>query len=969
LRIASGGCGIGAQKALRRLALLAAAAGWSASAAAQPAGAAPPSDPAAEEQRVDEGIALYREMERLIEAGRPAEADAPARKALELLEPIAGSDAPITLTIVNMLAGLYSQQGRMAEAEPLYLRVLEARERVLGREHPDTLLSVNNLASLFKAQGRFADAEPLYLRALEARERVLGREDPGTLRSVNNLAALYEEQGRYLDAEPLHLRTLEARERLLGPDHPDTLTSVNNLAVLYRVTNRVAQAEPLYFRALAARERVLGSDHPDTLTSLNNLAGIYLARGRLAEAESLYLRAIERQERVLGREHPGTLTTLSNLAVLYQMQKRFADAEPLHLRALRTRERLLGPAHPDTLISAANGVFATLTVGTKAQAAIEPARLLFAGQRARSRGGPAGRAAEAQRQREERSHSSGFGLFADAAWSAAAPKGAQSERLRAEAFEALQLALAGDADRAVMQAAVRRYATQTGGGLSELVRERDALEAEWTGIQDKVSLTFAASNAADAELRSGLRARLTQVESRLDAIEARLRADFPDYFALIRPSPLEFAAVQRLLGPDEALLLAVPSAFGTHVVALTSDRVHWARSDWNADRVITVVQRLRWDLGAVVTVSEARRRDWEAEARPAEAPSFARGQAFALHQELVAPVAPLLAGKRRLFIAAGGALAGLPFSVLVAAPPRGADNDPASLRSTQWLGDRHALIHIPSIQSLALLRQAVSPARVESGSDFVGFGDPTLSGPTVSRAQRGGQSAPRASQIFQHAGARGGGGAMADPSQLRAMARLPGTARELEAVRAALGAGPASVHLGERATEPAVRTADLSSVRLLIFSTHGLTAEEATGTGEPGLVMTPPSGDASEADDGYLAASEVSALRLNADWVILSACNTATGEENAGLGGLARAFLYAGARNLLASHWPVSDDVAPVLITRTLSLEQAGMPRAEALQKAIREIRMDASHDSGAGSWAHPFYWAPFVLIGDGGGG
>jgi CHAT domain-containing protein len=174
------------------------------------------------------------------------------------------------------------------------------------------------------------------------------------------------------------------------------------------------------------------------------------------------------------------------------------------------------------------------------------------------------------------------------------------------------------------------------------------------------------------------------------------------------------------------------------------------------------------------------------------------------------------------------------------------------------------------------------------------------------------------------------------------------------------------VHLGERATEPAVRTADLSRVRLLIFSTHGLTSEEATGTGEPGLVMTPPSGDASEADDGYLAASEVSALRLNADWVILSACNTATGDENAGLGGLARAFFYAGARNLLASHWPVSDDVAPILITRTLSLERAGTRRAEALQKAIREIRMDAGHDTRAGSWAHPFYWAPFVLIGDG---
>jgi CHAT domain-containing protein len=143
-----------------------------------------------------------------------------------------------------------------------------------------------------------------------------------------------------------------------------------------------------------------------------------------------------------------------------------------------------------------------------------------------------------------------------------------------------------------------------------------------------------------------------------------------------------------------------------------------------------------------------------------------------------------------------------------------------------------------------------------------------------------------------------------------------------------------------------------------------LTAEEATGLGEPGLVLTPPV-EASERDDGYLSASDVTSLRLAADWVILSACNTATGDEAQGLGGLARAFFFAGARNLLASHWPVSDDVAPVLTTRTLELENAGIGRAEALQRATREVRMNKRHDTATETWAHPFYWAPFVLIGD----
>jgi hypothetical protein len=240
-----------------------------------------------------------------------------------------------------------------------------------------------------------------------------------------------------------------------------------------------------------------------------------------------------------------------------------------------------------------------------------------------------------------------------------------------------------------------------------------------------------------SSFETGLRTRLTQVEARLDGIDARLRAEFPDYFALIRPTPLDIAAAQRLLGPDEALLLAVPSAFGTHVVALTSDRVAWVRSGWNTARVNATVQRLRWDLGANVTVPEARRRRWEAEAQAAGRTVFRTRRSLCLHQELIAPVAPLLAGKRRLFVAAGGALAGLPFSVLVAAPPRGADNDPASLRVTQWLGDRHDLIHIPSIQSLALLRQGGAPARVEGGGDFIGFGGSNAQWPGhVSRPAR-----------------------------------------------------------------------------------------------------------------------------------------------------------------------------------------------------------------------------------------
>jgi CHAT domain-containing protein len=137
-------------------------------------------------------------------------------------------------------------------------------------------------------------------------------------------------------------------------------------------------------------------------------------------------------------------------------------------------------------------------------------------------------------------------------------------------------------------------------------------------------------------------------------------------------------------------------------------------------------------------------------------------------------------------------------------------------------------------------------------------------------------------------------------------------------------------------------------------------------------VLTPPpetelgTGDylsLSPANDGYLAASEVTSLRMDGvDWVVLSACNTATGDDDANLSALARAFLFAGASNLLASHWPVSDDVAPVLIADTIASDIPGLSRGGTLQRAMRNIRTNLDHPE----WAHPFYWAPFVLIGDG---
>ncbi len=154
----------------------------------------------------------------------------------------------------------------------------------------------------------------------------------------------------------------------------------------------------------------------------------------------------------------------------------------------------------------------------------------------------------------------------------------------------------------------------------------------------------------------------------------------------------------------------------------------------------------------------------------------------------------------------------------------------------------------------------------------------------------------------------------------KALPQLPDTALELKAVAQKLGAPANDIHLGRDASETVLKAAPLAIYRIVYFATHGLVAGDIKGLAEPSLVLSIPA-QPSDLDDGLLTASEIAQLKLNADWVVLSACNTIAGGKPGAeaLSGLARAFFYAGARALLVSHWAVDSAAATRLTTSTFA--------------------------------------------------
>jgi CHAT domain-containing protein len=467
----------------------------------------------------------------------------------------------------------------------------------------------------------------------------------------------------------------------------------------------------------------------------------------------------------------------------------------------------------------------------------------------------------------------------------------------------------------------------------------------------------------------------TQQEiARLQARHAQIMQDlakkFPDYGNLVNPALPSPADLQKQITGDEALLSFYFGRFDSFVWILRKDQpIQFVRIDTTLGDMNAMVAKLREALEPQAAMIS-------------DIPALDMDLAYKLYSMLLKPTEASWRSAKSLIVVTNGALGLLPLSLLPVTPAKIIpDDDPlfSSYRNVPWLARTHAVTLVPSISALLTLRKL--PQGTASRQQLIGFGDPLFSQEQADDAKTDDKpvqvadasNVTRGMPLKRRNSPKLDG---VDSVQLAQLPRLPDTAVELKSIALALQADPAKVlNLGKDANEKTVKSTDLSKFKIVAFATHGLVPGELDGLMQPALALSAPAVADSDGD-GLLTMEEILALKLDADWVVLSACNTGAGvvagaEAASGLG---RAFFYAGTRALLVTNWSVHSQSARELMA-DLFKRQADDPRitrGEALRQAMMALADGPGYIGADGktefTYAHPLFWAPYSIIGDGGG-
>ncbi len=870
-------------------------------------------------------------------------------KVLKARTTLLGASHQDTLQSTHNLAMAYHRLGRFEAARALERTALQGRKTTLGENHPDTLRSLSALGTLSMPLGDYAEAQGYYENALERQRQVLGENHPETLDTMGDLAALLITQERLDKAKDLLVVLIERRKNILGPLHPSTLSSINNLAIVHQRQLHVQRAEKIFLKLLKAYKAAGFEHHPTILAPINNLATIYSDMQQPSKSIPLYLRAIALSTELLSPEHTDTLTFKENLAVDYDTLGQRKKALALHTSVLASRRRLLGNSHPHTLTSLTN-----LAIHHEAQGHMDEAAVLWH---------------ESLRQTS---------VFLDRIlWSAdSATREAYINDLGYLRSRLLSFLVQRGGHEAATEAL--NFALLRKGLLLKIAAESTALMK--ASKDPQVAADVAALNASRRVLAQSA---LRNVVGSNDNAAKRARE-----MELLQE---KIEKLERKIGRSLSRVARTHTQVSPADVAsrLSSSQVlieylNFTRTDLRTGRPIdlalaaVVVHKDQpptlIDLGNFRNISE----NIETFRKLLQSPDNLQettAVSYKLYTKLFYPLKDAIGSATDLLVIPDGTLHLIPFAALRNSPDA----------KGKYLVQTHRIVQMSSSRDLVLPPPAggAKPGVIFSAPDYK-IGEPNT--PSTTRGKQ-------LSDLY--------------------FAPLPGAAIEGKLLNTLMRQHhiPVQHYFGGEATEQRLSRL-VSSPRFLHLATHGffLDAETAQNQArtrglflgrrnENGVLYAHPTKASSSYrdnskgfgnllrsglafsgankglqgarlagdTDGVLTAYEALALDLRGtELVVLSACDTGLGGVKRGEGvyGLRRAFQEAGAQAVLSTLWSIDDNITQTFMQRFYTAVLAGDRPATALRRVQIGLFSQDGPDRLDTRYGHPYYWAPFVLVG-----
>jgi CHAT domain-containing protein/Tfp pilus assembly protein PilF len=837
--------------------------------------------------------------------------------------------------------GVARAKGDYEQAIALHQKGLAIRLALLGEKDRVVAVSYNNIANAYLDKGDYDQALVFQEKALPIYLATLGEQHRNVAYLYHNIGDTYLLKRDYDQALVFHQKSLTLKQAVLGKRHPHVAWTYNALGEEYSEKGDYGRAIACINQALSIFQESLGTQHIDAAGSYDLLGRVYANKGDAEQARKFLKKSLAIKLAAFGERHPKVADSYTNLGQVYLDQGDYDQALGFYQQALGANTTAFNDTDPYI-----NPPLDNLLWETSLLASLKGKSQALAKRYSKPPGKPRDLAAAVstcqlasqlidQMRRGYNAEGSKLVLQKESSdlYDHAIQTALRLDEItnaaehRQTAFLFAEKSKAGILLETLSETEAKRFA----GIPDSLLAKEKQLRLDLAFYDNRLTEERLKRADADSAQIAFWQDKVFGLKQAYDALLLRFEKDYPDYYNLkYQVKTVSVSEVQQQLLDDRTALVEYFTGKDSIFIFAITKNDFTIKTSVKDSLFAQQIEQLRQGI-----IEQDFARYTQAAVR--------------LYQILLAPVASMLDGKN-LIIVPDGALSAIPFEALLthAVNPAGGLKDYPEL---PYLLEAHAISYA---YSATLLEQEQRRRKQETKRDYLALAPVFPEG-----LPAGTRGAAFIKENFAEDSSQA-----APATRLRSF--LPATKTEVTGIFARFEnsyslferwfGNKSRVYLEREAKEEKLKSADLSSYRFLHFATHGLVNEKNPKLS--GLILTQENTTSKE--DGILRLGEIYNLNLNADLVVLSACETGLGQiaQGEGIIGLTRGFLYAGASNVLVSLWQVSDMTTSDLMVDFYDKMLVGMSKAEALAEAKRQmIRRDPGY-------AKPYYWAPFILVG-----